>query len=234
MNQVDATIEWLFANEAKEMKRICNKEMSKFGGIYEMDYDDFYSRVGLDVSKAKKRYDSSKGKSFKDYIHGVIRLSVYKEMTHRNRGKRQMTIKKEVVDQNGNVTNEKEYIPNISLDAPIREEDNSTIGDYLSAKYNIEDDIIGDNDDIVENCLNCLPITQRKIIELKMEDIPVEDIKQKLNLSNSEYENHMKSIMENKAIIDFKTKRNKNTKKSEVKIKRRANHEFKFKTSKRM
>ena len=218
MNQVDATIEWLFANEAKEMKRICNKEMSKFGGIYEMDYDDFYSRVGLDVSKAKKRYDSSKGKSFKDYIHGVIRLSVYKEMTHRNRGKRQMTIKKEVVDQNGNVTNEKEYIPNISLDAPISEEDNSTIGDYLSAKYNIEDDIIGDNDDIVENCLNCLPITQRKIIELKMEDIPVEDIKQKLNLSNSEYENHMKSIMENKAIIDFKTKRNKNTKKSEVKI----------------
>ena len=42
MNQVDATIEWLFANEAKEMKKICNKEMAKFGGIYEMDYHDFY------------------------------------------------------------------------------------------------------------------------------------------------------------------------------------------------
>ena len=218
MNQVDATIEWLFANEAKEMKKICNKEMAKFGGIYEMDYHDFYSQVGWDISKAKERYDSSKGKSFKDYIHGVIRLSVCKEMSRRNRGKRQMIVENEVVDENGNVTTEKEYIPNVSLDAPISEEDNSTIGDYLSAKCNIEDDIIGDSNDIVENCLNCLPITQRKIIELKMEEIPVEEIKEKLNLSNSEYENHMKAIMENKAIIDFKTKRNKNTKKAEVKI----------------
>lgn len=218
MSEVDATIEWLFANEAKEMKKICNKYMVKFGGISEMDHDDFYSRVGWDISKAKKRYDSSKGKSFKDYIHGVIRFSVCKEMSRRNRGKRQMTVEKEVVDENGNVTTEKEYIPNVSLDAPIIEEDNSTIGDYLSVKCNIEDDIIGDSNDIVENCLNCLPITQRKIIELKMEGTPVEEIKGKLNLSNSEYENHMKAIMENRAIIDFKTKRNKNTKKAEVKI----------------
>lgn len=218
MNEVEETIEWLFANEAKEMRKICNKEMAKFGGIYEMDYHDFYSQVGWDISKAKKRYNSSKGKSFKDYIYGVIKLSVCKEMSRRNRGKRQITIEKEVVDENGNITTEKEYIPNVSLDAPISEEDNSTIGDYLSAKCNIEDDIIGDSNDIVENCLNCLPITQRKIIELKMEGIPVEEIKEKLNLSNSEYENHMKAIMENKAIIDFKTKRNKNTKKAEVKI----------------
>ena len=56
--------------------------MAKFGGIYEMDYHDFYSQVGWDISKAKKRYDSSKGKSFKDYIHGVIKLSVCKEDTH--------------------------------------------------------------------------------------------------------------------------------------------------------
>ena len=74
MNEVEETIEWLFANEAKEMKKICNKEMAKFGGIYEMDYHDFYSQVGWDISKAKKRYDSSKGKSFKDYIHKIIKF----------------------------------------------------------------------------------------------------------------------------------------------------------------
>ena len=43
MNEVEETIEWLFANEGKEMRKICNKYMVKFGGISEMDYDDFYS-----------------------------------------------------------------------------------------------------------------------------------------------------------------------------------------------
>ena len=70
MNQVDETIEWLFANDAKEMKRICNKEMTKFGGIYEKDYHDFYSQVGWDVSKARKAFNPTKGKSFKEYIWG--------------------------------------------------------------------------------------------------------------------------------------------------------------------
>ena len=32
MNQIDETIEWLYANDAKEMKQICNKEMIKWFG----------------------------------------------------------------------------------------------------------------------------------------------------------------------------------------------------------
>ena len=62
MNQIDETIEWLYANDAKEMKQICNKEMMKFGGIYEMDYHDFYSQVGWDISKARESFDPNKGK----------------------------------------------------------------------------------------------------------------------------------------------------------------------------
>ena len=95
MNQIDETIEWLYANDAKEMKQICNKEMNKFGGIYEMDYHDFYSQVGWDISKARESFDPNKGKSFKDYIYGVIKFSVCKEMNHRNREKRQLVLKKE-------------------------------------------------------------------------------------------------------------------------------------------
>lgn len=203
MNQIDATIEWLFSNEAKEMKRICNKEMTKFGGIYEMDYHDFYSQVGWDVSKAKNRYDPSKGKSFKDYIYGVIKRSVFKEMSRRNRGKRQITIEKEVADENGNVTTQKEYISNISLDAPT--EDGIDIKEKVASDFNIENEtnIDFESDDKVELFMNSLSNLQRKILKLKMKNYFVDEIKQKLNISDSEYNTAMKSIQMNENLSLF-------------------------------
>ena len=111
MNEVEETIQWLFENDAKEMKRICNMYMTKFGGISEMDYDDFYSQVGWDVSVAIKNYQPNSEKSFKEFIYGVIRLAVWKQMTHRNRGKRQLIIEKEIVIHTPNFMNleEKKY-----------------------------------------------------------------------------------------------------------------------------
>ena len=111
MNQIEETIQWLFENDAKEMKRICNKYMIKFGGISGMDYDDFYSQVGWDVSIASKNYKPTEDKTFKEFIYGVIKLAVWKQMTHRNRSKRQLIIKKEIVDEVGNKTIIKEYVP---------------------------------------------------------------------------------------------------------------------------
>lgn len=203
MNQVDATIEWLFANEAKEMKKICNKYMTKFGGISEMDYDDFYSQVGWDVSKASKRFDPSKGKTFKEYIYGVIKLSVCKEMTRRNRGKRQIVIEKEVVDENGNVTTEKEYISNVSLDAPA--DDGIDIKEKVASDFNIENetDIDFESDDKVELFMSSLSNLQRKILELKMMNYSVDEIKQRLNITDAEYNAAMKSIRTNENLSLF-------------------------------
>ena len=202
-------VDFYCGNENKELKKIVNPILIKnFAWIPQKDFDDFYSIASQVVWDCEQKFDSKKvrTKKFKSFVSTCIHNKIKTHITYMNRDKRMMK------DEDGNP------LYNVSLDTPINEEDNSTISDYLSAKCNIEDDIIGDSNDIVENCLNCLPITQRKIIEFKMEGVPVEEIKEKLNLSNSEYENHMKAIMENKAIIDFKTKRNKNTKKAEVKI----------------
>lgn len=202
MNQVDATIEWLFANEAKEMKKICNKEMMQFGGISEMDYDDFYSQVGWDVSKAKirfeKNYDSSKEKTFKDYIYGVIKLAVWKQMTKRNRSKRQVIIKREIVDNNGNIITEKEYMPTASLDAPIKEEINMTIGDIIQSDFDIDVAISETTEcgysDKMEIFISSLSETPRKIAEMIMSGYSVEDIKEKLGLTDKEYKDCWKMI----------------------------------------
>ena len=207
MNQIDETIQWLFRNDAKEMKKICNKEMKRFGGISEMDYDDFYSQVGWDISKVYKRFENndnflSQGKTFKEYIYGVIKLSVWKQMTKRNRGKRQIIIEKESIDDNGNVTIEKEYVTNTSLDTYIGEDDNgTTLGDMIASNIDIEKEILGENSDIfldekVERYLESLSKIQRKIVEMKMQNIEVTRIKEELGLTESQYSSHMKEVVQ--------------------------------------
>lgn len=208
VNQIEETIQWLFENDAKEMKRICNKYMIKFGGISEMDYDDFYSQVGWDISKAKKRFektfDSSQEKTFKEYIYGVIKLAVWKQMTKRNRCKRQITIEKEVADEEGNITIKKEYIPTTSLDAPIGDEDGATLSDYLYSDRSVENEVFEDiYDENVELFLKALPNLQRKIIELKMNQHTSDEIKQILNISDREYNSAMKSIQMNENLSLF-------------------------------
>ena len=170
MNEVEETIEWLFANEGKEMRKICNKYMVKFGGISEMDYDDFYSQVGWDVSVAIKNYKPNLDKSFKEFIYGVIKLSVCKQMTHRNRGKRQLIIEKEIIDETGNKTIIKEYIPTVSLDAPVGEEDGMTVGEMLAHKSTTETDFFNEREDTysdkMNRYLNKLSSLQREVLRL--------------------------------------------------------------------
>ncbi|MBQ4523453.1 MAG: DUF262 domain-containing protein [Lachnospiraceae bacterium] len=178
------------------MKKICNKEMMKFGGLSEMDYDDFYSRVGLDVSLARESFDPTRGKTFKEYVCGVIKLSVWKEMKHRNCGKRQVIVEKEITDSKGNIIIEKEYIPTASLDAPIG--DGKMIGDTIQSGFDIDNTLSETTNcgysDKMETFLESLPETPRKIAEMIMSGYSVEDIKENLGLTDREYRDYWKII----------------------------------------
>ena len=192
MNEVEETIEWLFANEAKEMKKICNKYMVKFGGISEMDYDDFYSQVGWDVSIASKNYRPTNDKSFKEFIYGVIKLSVCKQMTHRNRGKRQLIVEKEIVDEFGNKTIIKEYIPTVSLDAPVGEEGGMTVGEMLAHKSTTEKDFFEEREDTysdkMNRYLNKLSSLQREVLRLISIGFMPSEILEELHINQKMYE----------------------------------------------
>ena len=201
-------VDFYCGNENKELKKIVNSILvRRFAWIPQKDYDDFYSIASMVVWDCEQKFDGKKVKTnkFKSFVSTCIHNKIKTHITYMNRDKR---IAK---DENGNP------LHNSSLDAPVSDEDSSTLGDYIDDDFCVEEEVIGDSSERVECCLSALSNIQRKIIELKMEGMPVEDIKQQLNLSNSEYENHMKAIKENRAVIDFKTKR-KNTKKAEVKI----------------
>ena len=198
MNEVEETIEWLFANEAKEMRKICNKYMVKFGGISEMDHDDFYSQVGWDVSVAIKNYQPNSEKSFKEFIYGVIKLSVCKQMTHRNRGKRQLIVEKEIVDEFGNKTIIKEYIPTVSLDAPVGEEGSMTVGEMLAHKSTTETDFFEKREDTysdkMNRYLNKLSSLQREVLRLISIGFMPSEILEELHINQKMYEDCYQAI----------------------------------------
>lgn len=198
MNEVDETIKWLFANEAKEMKKICNKYMVKFGGISEMDHDDFYSQVGWDISIASKNYQPTDDKSFKEFVYGVIKLSVCKQMTHRNRGKRQIIIEKEIIDETGNKTIIKEYIPTISLDAPVGEEGGMTVREMLAYKFTTETDFFEKREDTysdkMNKYLNKLSSLQREVLRLISIGFMPSEILEELHINQKIYEDCYQAI----------------------------------------
>ena len=198
MNQVEEIIQWLFENDAKEMKKICNKEMMKFGGISEMDYDDFYSQVGWDISLARESFDPTKGKTFKEYIYGVIKLSVWKVMKRRNCGKRQIIIEKEIVDEDGNITIEKEYVPTISLDAPVGEDDGMTVEEMLAHKSTIESDFFEEREDTYSEKMNRyldkLSTLQKEVLRLISIGFMQSEILKELHINQKMYEDCYNAI----------------------------------------
>lgn len=191
MKQTEATINELYANNADKLHRICHKEMARFGGISPMDYDDFYSRAGYEITLAKKIYNPSAGKSFTDYIFGVIRNSVCKEMTYRNRGKRQSIVETEEKDTDGNIIKIKEYSSDIPIDMPLGDGENSVLGDILADKRTVEKEIFEDNEDGYSNkmrrYLGRLSLMQKKVLKLSGMGFTPNEIMEELDINQKMY-----------------------------------------------
>ena len=188
--QITEVISDLYANNGKKLRGLCQKEMSKFGGIYQMDYDDFYSKAGYEITLARDTYDPKKDKSFSEYVTAVIRNAVHKEVTYRNRKKRKTSIEVEETGENGEKNIKTEYISNVPLDAPIEEDGDSltTLCDLLPGAEDVESEIFTFQDERVEEFMAKLSSTQKQILEMKMDGYSVPEIQEKLGLSDKQYE----------------------------------------------
>lgn len=186
IKHINETIEELYDNNAIKLRQMCYKEMMKFGGLYEKDYDDFYSRVNLEISKViceinhgKINYNPDCGKSFIEYIAGVIHFAVRKEMSGRNRYKR------------------KSDRLACSIETPVGDS-GVTIGDTLEANFNIDSIILNELDneysENIDKYLNQLNSIQKSIIRLKMEGIPISNIKRKLKITDKQYNSNIDDL----------------------------------------
>lgn len=203
MEDIQKVLDDLYADNAKKLHQMCHKKMKRYGGISQKDYDDFYSianYVCADI-EVNNKYDLSKG-SFESFLYGCLE-------------KRFISY----IDRLNNTNKEKANTNAVSIDIPVNDGDEYTIGDMLQSDFDIDEEIIkrtGNYDENVEKYLKSLSKIQRRIVEMKMDDVSVSDIKKELDLTDKQYEDNMKSIKQNKMISLFnKTNRSKIYKKKE-------------------
>lgn len=213
-----------YENGAKKLHTIIDKIFNRhYGGTMGKDMDEFYG-IGTDVLmdiwyKYKNNtdtYDSSKG-DFDGYVYNSLRLAIIDEFKSQNRDKR--TAKVFLLDEYGNkILDEKTgkpikvSVPDVRLDEPVKDSEMVTRRDLFQSDFNI-DDILFQNeyyqDEKIEKYLNSLSKMTRQIIEMKMKDISVSEIKRILNITDKEYKNCMDSARLNENIVLFTKRANR-------------------------
>ena len=207
-------------NDMKKLKQICYTVWGN-KGLPSCYYDDLYDDAMNVLSESVETFNQNGKASFKTYLTNNIRMS-YGQWYRDNflRAKRNNL----ELDEKGNIKKDENknpiIIPNISFDAPV--DDGIDLCEKISSDFNIENesDIDFESDDKVELFMSSLSNTQRKILELKMMNYSIDEIKQKLNISDVEYNASMKSIKMNENLSLFSKNINDCDYKEETKMER--------------
>ena len=213
-------LEWIneyCVNDMSKLKKISYNAFFRYG-IPAHEHDELYDDAMNVLMESVINFDSSQGASFKTYLINNIKKSVidwYRDNYQRCKRKNLLTDKNGKivkVDKNGNVTDDDKgkpvIIPDTSFDAPT-EEDNDLV-EKIASDFNVEDKSEFDfsADEKVDNFIDSLPKIQKNILLMRMENVPADNIKQKLNISDREYSSAMKSIKINKGLSVFSKNKN--------------------------
>ena len=213
-------LEWIneyCVNDMSKLKKISYNAFFRYG-IPAHEHDELYDDAMNVLMESVINFDSSQGASFKTYLINNIKKSVidwYRDNYQRCKRKNLLTDKNGKivkVDKNGNVTDDDKgkpvIIPDTSFDAPT-EEDNDLV-EKIASDFNVEDKSEFDfsADEKVDNFIDSLPKIQKNILLMQMENVPADNIKQKLNISDREYSSAMKSIKINKGLSVFSKNKN--------------------------
>ena len=173
-------VDLYFGNDGKALYSLIDKVLFKLK--FDVEKSDFYSLGSEIFLDALCRYDEMQ--DFNGFLYSCLSNKFKTEMTRRNRQKRK-------ADRDS-----------ISIDTPIGDEDGKyTLVDMIASNTNIEKEILGDDSDIImdekiERYLKSLSKIQRKIIEMKMQNVEVQHIKEELGLTDSQYSSHMEEVVQ--------------------------------------
>lgn len=160
-----------YADNAKKLHRTVDQILLKFGGLSDKDMDDFYSLANEVFVDAMNRYDESQ--SFDAFLYSCLLNKIKTEMTRRNREKRR-------TDR-----------MSISIDAPIGDDENCTIGDMIVGDLTIEREIFDKNDEGYSkrmlSYLSRLSSLQREVLRLNTAGYLPKEIREELHISKRQY-----------------------------------------------
>lgn len=160
-----------YSDNARKLHKIVDKILLKFGGLSDKDLDDFYSLANEVFVDAMKRYDESK--SFDGFLYTCLLNKIKTEMTRRNREKR------------------KADRMSISIDTPIGDDENITIGDIIADDITIEKELFEKNEEGYSKrtlaYLNRLSKLQKEVLKLSIAGYLSYEIREELHISEKEY-----------------------------------------------
>ena len=132
-----------------------------------------------------------------------IKNKIKSYITKKNRGKRCKIITTKEGDKEV-----KQYIYPVSLDGMSTDDGESKYIDVIPSDFNLDKELdISVENESVQLFLDSLPDIQKKLLLMKMENIPVHEIKKSLELTENAYTQCMQSIRENKMINLFNKNR---------------------------
>lgn len=181
-------------NDMRKLKLICHQIWGnkRLPNCY---HDDLYDDAMEVLSESVQSFNPEKNASFVTFLTWNIRRS-YTDWFRDNflRAKRSNL----ELDENGKIKKDENQNPiiitNISFDAPV--EDGIDIKERIASDSNAEENLkIQDTyDENTITYLNALSPTQKEIANLIMLGYEFSDIKQMLNLTDKQFESHMKHM----------------------------------------
>ena len=160
-----------YENNARKLHRVVDKILIKFGGLSNKDLDDFYSIANEVFVDVMKRYDDTQ--PFEAFLYSCLSNKIKSEMTKRNCEKR------------------KADRMSISIDTPVGDDENSTIGDWVPDKSTIEKqlfeyDEMGYSTKMLKY-LNKLSNLQKEVLRLNIAGYSPSEIRKELHITEKQY-----------------------------------------------
>lgn len=160
-----------YADNAKKLHKTVDKILLKFGGLSNKDIDDFYSLANEVFVDVMRRYNDSQ--SFDAFLYSCLLNKIKTEMTRRNREKR------------------KADRMSISIDTPIGDDENSTIGDMIADDFTIEKEIFEKDEEGYSKrmltYLSRLSNLQKEVLRLNIAGYLPGEIREELHINEKQY-----------------------------------------------
>lgn len=160
-----------YANNAKKLHKTVDRILLKFGGLSGSDLDDFYSLANEVFADVMKRYDGVQ--SFDGFLYSCLLNKIKSEMTRRNREKR------------------KADRMSISIDTPIGDDENSTIGDMIATDFSVEKEVFEKDEEGYSRkmlrYLSKLSKLQKEVLKLNMAGYLPGEIREELHIDEKQY-----------------------------------------------
>lgn len=167
---MEPIVDLYYRNNAKKLNNMVDKILFKLH-FADVDKNDFYSLANEVFMYTVRDYNSSK--SFDGFLYSCLYKKFCSEMTRRRREKR------------------KADRMSISIDTPIGDDENSTIGDIIADDLTVEKEIFDKNEKGYSKkmllYLSRLSNLQKEVLRLNIAGYLPGEIRDELHISEKEY-----------------------------------------------